>query len=344
MTAPSAIRGPEARRHSPEETTMSRCTRRTALVAGLLFGALTVLPSARAQDRPVRLLAGFPAGGTIDVVARLVADKLKDSLGQPVIVDNRAGAAGRIAAEVLKNSPADGSVIMLAPIGVAVVSPHAYKSNPFDTLKDFAPVSLAANIHLAMAVANNTPAKNLKEYVAWAKANKDKAFYATSGAGTLPHFLGLLLAREAGVDLTHVPYKGAAAYQGELISGQIPAAFDAMGDLSEYHKAGKLRIIATSGSKRSGAMPEIPTMREEGYNVQGDAWFGFFAPAATPKAVIDKYSAAIAKAVNSPDVAARLAALNMEPVGSTPDEFGAIVRRDWDKWGAVVKASGFTAD
>ena len=176
------------------------------------------------------------------------------------------------------------------------------------------------------------------------KANKDKAFYATSGAGTLPHFLGLLLAREANVTLTHVPYKGAAAYQGELISGMIPAAFDAMGDLSEYHKAGKLRIIATSGSKRSAALPDIPTMREEGFNVQGDAWFGVFAPAGTPKALLDKYSAAINKAVMLPDVSARLANLNMEPVGSTPDEFATAVRRDWDKWGAVVKASGFTAE
>lgn len=323
---------------------MNRIAMRLLRLAGLLLVTLGIASGASAQDRPIRILVGFAPGGTADVVARLVADKLKDSLGQPVIVDNRAGATGRIAAEALKNSPPDGSVLLLAPIGTVVVAPQAYKTNPFDTLKDFAPLSLAANLHLAIAVANNTPAKNLKEYVAWAKANKDKAFYATSGAGTLPHFLGLLLARDAGIELTHVPYKGAAAYQGELISGQIPAAFDAMGDLSEYHKAGKLRILATAGSKRSGAMPDIPTMREEGFNVQGDAWFGVFAPAATPKPILDKYAAAINKAVNSPDVSAKLANLNMEPVGSTPEEFAVIVRRDWDKWGAVVKASGFTAD
>ena len=314
---------------------------RTAAFLLVLLGGVG---AALAQDKPVRILVGFAPGGTADIVARLVADKLKDSLGQPVIVENRAGATGRIAAEALKNAPADGSAIMLAPIGAIVVAPQAYKSNPFDTLKDFAPLSHAANLHLAIAVANNTPAKTLKEYIAWAKANKDKAFYATSGAGTLPHFLGLLLAREAGIELTHVPYKGAAAYQGELISGMIPAAFDAMGDLSEYHKAGKLRILATAGATRSGAMPDIPTMREEGFNVQGDAWFGFFAPTGTPKAVLDKYAAAIRAAVMAPDVSARLANLNMEPVGGTPDEFAAVVRRDWDKWGAVVRASGFTAD
>jgi tripartite-type tricarboxylate transporter receptor subunit TctC len=332
-------------RRLPEEIVMNRFASRSLLrIAGILLATLGLASGALGQDRPVRILVGFAPGGTADVVARLVADKLKDSLGQPVIVENRAGATGRIAAEALKNSPPDGTVIMLAPVGAVVVAPQAYKSNPFDTLKDFAPLSLAANLHLAIAVANNTPAKNLKEYIAWAKANKDKAFYATSGAGTLPHFLGLLLAREAGIELTHVPYKGAAAYQGELISGMVPAAFDAMGDLSEYHKAGKLRILATAGSTRSAAMPEIPTMREEGYNVQGDAWFGFFAPAATPKAVLDKYAAAINRAVNAPDVSARLANLNMAPVGSTPEEFAAVVRRDWDKWGAVVKASGFTAD
>lgn len=319
--------------------------RRTVLrCIALLCAALFAAAPALAQDKPIRILVGFAPGGTADIVARMLADKLKDSLNQPVIVDNRAGAAGRIALELLKTSPNDGSVMLLSPIGSAVVSPHAYKSNPFDTLKDFAPVSLVTNLSLALAVANNTPAKNMKEYVEFVRANKDKAFYATSGAGTLPHFLGLLLAREANVSLTHVPYKGAAAYQGELVSGMIPAAFDAMGDLSEFHRAGKLRIIATAGSKRSAAMPDIPTMREEGFNVQGDAWFGMFAPAGTPKPLLDRYSAAINKAITSPDLGPKLANLNMEAVGSTPEEFAAAVKRDWDKWGAVVKASGFTAE
>jgi tripartite-type tricarboxylate transporter receptor subunit TctC len=310
----------------------------------LVIACALFVSTALAQDKPIRILVGFAPGGTADIVARLLADRLKDSLNTSVIVENRAGAAGRIALEALKNSPADGTTLLLSPIGSAVVSPHAYKSNPFDTLKDFAPVSLVANLSLGLAVATNVPAKNMKEYIEWVKVTKDKAFYATSGAGTLPHFLGLLLAREAGVQLTHVPYKGAAAYQGELIAGMIPAAFDAMGDLSEYHKAGKLKIIATAGSNRSKAMPEVPTMREEGFNVQGDAWFGMFAPAGSPKPLVDKYSAAIKAAVTVPEVSAKLANLNMEAVGSTPEEFAAIVKRDRDKWGAVVKASGFTAE
>jgi tripartite-type tricarboxylate transporter receptor subunit TctC len=306
--------------------------------------ALALAPAALAQDRVVRILVGFAPGGTADIVARLIADKMKDSLSQTVIVENRPGAAGRIAAEAVKNGPPDGSMVTLATIGTMVVAPQAYKALPFDTQKDFAPVSLVTNLHLAMAVATNVPAKNVKEYFAWAKANKDKAFYATSGAGTLPHFLGLLVANEAGVELTHVPYKGTSAYMAELTTGQVPAAFDAMGDLSEQHKAGKLRILASAGAKRSAAMPDIPTFRDEGYNVEGSAWFGVFAPAATPKPVVERLSQAIAKAVQSPDVAAKLANLNMEAVGSTPEEFARQIAADWAKWGAVVKASGFTLE
>jgi tripartite-type tricarboxylate transporter receptor subunit TctC len=322
---------------------MRNAVSRLSALAAVAF-AVTLSTSALAQDRVVRILVGFAPGGTADVVARLIAEKMKDTLGQTVIVENRPGATGRIAAEAVKNGPPDGSLVTLATIGTMVVSPHAYKSNPFDTLKDFAPVSQVTNLHLAMAVATTVPAKNMKEYVAWAKANRDKAFYATSGAGTLPHFLGLLVAREAGVELTHVPYKGTSAYMAELTTGQVPAAFDAMGDLSEQHKAGKLRILASAGNKRSAAMPDIPTLKDEGYNVEGSAWFGVFAPAATPKPIVDRLSAAIAKAVQSPDVAARLAALNMEGVGNTPDEFARTVASDWTKWGTIVKASGFTLE
>lgn len=322
---------------------MRNAASRLGALAALAL-TVTLSTSAFAQDKVVRILVGFAPGGTADVVARLIAEKMKDTLGQTVIVENRPGATGRIAAEAVKNGPPDGSMVTLATIGTMVVSPHAYKSNPFDTLKDFAPVSQVTNLHLAMAVATNVPAKNMKEYIAWVKANRDKAFYATSGAGTLPHFLGLLVAREAGVELTHVPYKGTSAYMAELTTGQVPAAFDAMGDLSEQHKAGKLRILASAGAKRSAAMPEIPTLKDEGYNVEGAAWFGVFAPAATPKPVVDRLSAAIAKAVQSPDVAAKLAALNMEAVGSTPEEFARTIATDWAKWGAIVKASGFSLE
>ena len=292
----------------------------------------------------MRILVGFPPGGTTDLLARLLAERLREPLGQNVIVENKPGAVAAIAATEVKLAPADGSTLLLSVVGAITVAPNARKSNTFDTLKDFAPVSLVTNAHLAIAVGPGSPANDLKGFLDWAKLNPAKAFYATSGAGTLPHMLGLLLAQEAGVQLTHVPYKGTSAYINELVGGQVPSAFDAMGDLSEQHKAGRIRILASAGATRSRAMPEIPTMRELGYNIEGAAWFGLFAPAATPRASVERISQAVARVLQNPEIAAKIFSLNMEPVGSTPEEFRRVVHADWAKWGAMVRASGFTID
>ena len=313
------------------------------LLAAMLVCAASALPC-QAQDKPIRILIGFAAGGTTDILGRLVADKLKDSLGQPVLVENRPGAVAAIAAEAVKIAPPDGGTLLLSTVGAMTVAPHARKSKTFDTLRVFAPVSLLTTSDIVFAVGPGAPVKSLKEFLDWARANRGKAFYATSGAGSLTHMFGLLLAREAGVELTPVPYKGTGAYINELIGGQVPSTFDAMGDLSEHHRAGRVRIIATTGTSRSKAMPEVPTMKEQGFGVEGMVWFGMFAPAATPKAIQDRISAAVAKALQQPDVAAKLVTLNMEPVGSTPEEFRKVVQDDWNKWGAMVKASGFTVD
>lgn len=318
-------------------------SRRFALGATLAVAVLLSTPSL-AQERTVRILVGFPPGGTTDILARLLAERLRAPLGQNVIVENKPGAVASIAAAEVKGAPADGSTLLMSVVGAMTVAPHARKSNIFDTLQDFAPLSLVSNAHLALAVGPGSSAKNLKEFLAWAKSNPAKAFYATSGAGTLPHMLGLLLAQEAGVQLTHVPYKGTSAYINELMGGQVPAAFDAMGDLSEQHKAGRIRILASAGAARSKAMPEIPTMREQGYNIEGAAWFGLFAPAATPRATVERLSQEVARVLQNADVGAKVASLNMEPVGSTPEEFRRVVHADWAKWGAMVRASGFRID
>lgn len=318
-------------------------SRRFALGAALAVAVMLSTPSL-AQERTVRILVGFPPGGTTDILARLLAERLRAPLGQNVIVENKPGAVASIAAAEVKGAPADGTTLLMSVVGAMTVAPHARKSNLFDTLQDFAPVSLVTNAHLALAVGPGSSAKNLKEFLAWAKSNPAKAFYATSGAGTLPHMLGLLLAQEAGVQLTHVPYKGTSAYINELMGGQVPAAFDAMGDLSEQHKAGRIRILASAGAARSKAMPEIPTMREQGYNIEGAAWFGLFAPAATPRATVERLSQEVARVLQNPDVGAKIASLNMEPVGSTPEEFRRVVHADWAKWGAMVRASGFRID
>ena len=296
-------------------------------------------------DRPVKILVGFAPGGTADLIARVVADKLKDSAGQPVIVENRPGAAGRIAADAVKAAPPDGAMIMVMPIGPMAVVPHTLKSISYDTLKDFTPIGLGATFQFALAVGPESGAKTWAEYVTWIKANPAKASYATSAAGSLPHFIGVLISREIGVDMVHIGYKGSAAYVNDLIGGQVPAAIDAVADLTELHRAARIRILATSGATRSPVLPDVPTFTELGLkNVVASGWFGFFAPANTPKPVVDALNRGINKALQSPDVVERLSKLGMDPATSTPDEFAKIVASDFAKWGPVVKASGFTAD
>jgi tripartite-type tricarboxylate transporter receptor subunit TctC len=310
--------------------------------------SMALATSAIAQDkidRPVKILVGFPPGGTADVMARAVADKMKDTLGQPVIVENRPGAIGRIAADAVKSAAPDGTTIMVMPIGPMAVVPHTYKTLSYDPLKDFAPIGMGSKFQFAIAAGPQSGAKTWSEYVVWAKANPGKSSYATSGAGSLPHFFGVLVSREAGIEMLHVPYKGSAAYMNELIGGNVPTAVDAIADLTEQHRAGKVKILASSGKKRSTAVPDVPTFAEIGVNgVEAEGWFGFFAPAKTPKATVDLLNRSLNAALTSPDVAERLTKLGMDPAPTTPEEFGRILAADYAKWGPVVKATGFTAE
>jgi tripartite-type tricarboxylate transporter receptor subunit TctC len=315
------------------------------LTGALLSGAMPIVSAQEKFDKPVRILVGFPAGGTADLIARVVADKLKDSLGVPVIVDNRPGAIGRIAAEAVKNAAPDGTTIMVMPIGPMAVVPHSTKGLNYDPLKDFTPLALGATFQFAIAAGPATGSKNWQEFTAWVKANPDKAAFASSGAGSLPHFFGLLLSTELGVPMLHVAYKGSAAYINDLVGGQVPAAIDTVADLSEMHRSGKIRVLATSGAKRSTALPDVPTFKELGLaGVEATGWFGFFGPANMPKPIVDTLNRAINKALQSPDLVEKLTKLGMDPATSTPAEFERIVGLDYVKWGAVVKASGFTSE
>jgi len=316
-------------------------------LAAMAALALVAAPSLAQDkiDKPVRIIVGFPPGGTADVMARAVADKMKDTLGQPVIVENRPGAIGRIAADAVKAAAPDGSTIMVMPIGPMAVVPHTYKTLSYDPLKDFAPIGMGSTFQFAVAAGPQSGAKTWSEYVVWAKANPGKSSYATSGAGSLPHFFGLLVARESGIELLHVPYKGSAAYMNELLGGNVPLAVDAIADLTEQHRAGKIRILASSGAKRSTAVPDVPTFAELGIKgVEAEGWFGFFAPAKTPKAIVDQLNRSLNQALTSPEIAQRLAGLGLDPATSTPEEFARILAADYAKWGPVVKASGFTAE
>jgi tripartite-type tricarboxylate transporter receptor subunit TctC len=324
---------------------------RSALTSALSIGACALLafaapvPAQDRMDKPVRIVVGFAPGGTADLIARVVADKLKDTVGQAVVVDNRPGAAGLIAADLVKAAAPDGSTIMVMPIGPMAVVPHTLKQIPYDPVKDFTAIGLGATFQFALAAGPGSGARTWGEFVAWAKANPNKASYATSAAGSLPHFVGVLLSRDIGIDMVHVPYKGSGAYMNDLMGGQVPSAIDTVADLSEQHRAGKIRILATTGAARAPATPDVPTFAELGLkNVVASGWFGFFAPPNTPKAVIDTLNRGINKALTSPDVVERLTKLGMDPATSTPDEFAKIVASDYAKWGPIVKASGFTAD
>lgn len=301
--------------------------------------------SAGAQDGPVRILVGFAPGGTSDVIARLVADRMKTSLGTPVVVENKPGVNGILAAEALKNAAPDGKTLMIAPITVTVFAPLTHAKLRYDPIKDFAPVSLAANFQLALAVGPGSPAKTMHEYIAWVRANPAKATYGTPTTGGPPHFFGLMLARATGVDLLFVPYKGGAPLVNDLIGGQVPAGITVLSELIKQHEAGKVRILGSSGSQRSPAAPNVPTFTELGFaGMEGMGWQAFHTTARTPRAMIDRLSAAVASAIKAPDVGERLLALGLEPVGSTPDELANRVAEDTARWAPVVKASGFRAD
>ncbi len=304
-------------------------------------------PGAPAQTgaRPLRILVPVPAGGQADVVARLIVGPLRDSLGQPVVVDNRPGATGRIAVDALRSAASDGTTLFFTPIAVPVLVPLVFKDVNYDPQKDFAPVSQVSRYGFAFAVAANHPARTLPEFVAWAKAGPARASIGNPGAGSLPHFLGVLIGEAAGITPVHVAYKGVGQLDTELMSGQVAAGISAVSDLMALHRAGKLRILATAGAERSPVLPAVPTFREQGYpSVRADGWHGVYAPAGTPQRVIDQLSAAIVAAVRTPELREKLAALGLEPSGTTPEALAAIMAADIARWRAVIKASGFSAD
>jgi tripartite-type tricarboxylate transporter receptor subunit TctC len=312
------------------------------LAAGL---ALLSAPSLAQVDKPVKLLVGFAPGGSADIAARLLADRLKDDLKQAVTVENKPGAGGRIAAEMLKNAPADGATIMLAPIVVPVLAPLVFSKLPYDPAADFAPVAQVANFQFALSVAAAHPAKNVQELLAWFKANPGAANFGTPGAGSLPHFFGVMIARGAALDLVHVPYNGGGPLMNALMGNQVSTGIDTLVDQIELQRSGKIRLLASSGAARSPLLPDVPTFGEAGLKgVEGTSWFAVYAPARTPEATIRQLNAAINTALAAPELRERYAKLGLEPTGGTPADLAAAMKRDTDRWAPVVKASGFRAD
>jgi tripartite-type tricarboxylate transporter receptor subunit TctC len=321
-----------------------RTFRPAQAVAAVALAAVAAV--AGAQDGPIRILVGYAPGSTSDGIARLLVDRVRTSLGTPVIVENRPGANGFIAAEALKNARPDGKTLMISPIAVTVFAPFTHANLRYDPLKDFAPVSLAARFQFALAVGPATPVKTLPEHVAWLRANPTKAAYGLPLAGGPGHFLGVMVARETGVNLAFVPYKGSAPLVTDLVGGQVPAAIALVSDFIRQHQSGKVAMLAVFGSRRSPAAPDVPTFQELGFTAMedGTGWHAFHTTAGTPRPAIDRLSAAIASAIRAPEVSERLVALGLEPVGSTPDELARQMADDIAKWGPAIRASGFRAD
>lgn len=318
---------------------------RRQFVAATLAGALASSGVSAQSDKPLRILVGFPPGGSLDTVARALADKMKDELKRPVIVDNKPGAGGRLAAELLKNAAPDGDTMMMAPIVVPVMAPLVFSKLSYNPATDFTPVVHAASFHFGLAVPADAPYKTLPELMAWFKANPAKANYGFPGAGSLPHFFGLMIGREAGVDIVPVPYQGGAPLIAALAGNQVSAGIDVLSEQLELHRAGKLRILATSGAQRSKLLPDVPTFREQGLpNIQAQSWFGLYAPAKTPAAVIATVNAAVNKALAQPDVMDRFAKLSLEPGGGSAADLQKLQDAETQRWSPIVKASGFRAD
>lgn len=315
------------------------------------LGPLAVATSASpfpawSQQRPLlRISVSFGPGSPVDVLSRLIADKLKDSLGQTVVVENRAGAAGRIAAEYLKSAPADGNTLLAAPMMLPVLSPLTVSKLNFDPVADLVPVAMIASFFFGIAVRSDHPARDVREVIAWMKANPSRATFGSPASGSLPHFFGLLLGAEAGAPMVHVPYNTSGQLQIGLIGGDMPIAMDLVSGLVENHKAGKIRVLATSGPTRSTALPDIPTFAEQGYSkVVGSGWFGFFAPPKTAPADIARLNQAINEAMKAPNVRELLRTMALEPASGSPADLAAAIKRDTAQWGPIVKASGFRAD
>jgi tripartite-type tricarboxylate transporter receptor subunit TctC len=285
---------------------------------------------------------GYPAGATSDILSRLLAEHMHGSLGRPVIVENKPGAGGQIANEVVKAAPADGATLLMTPVATMAIFPHSFAGRlRYDPLKDFAPVAHLSNFQLGFGVGAGVPAKTLAEYVALVKKEPKYGFYGSAAPGSLPHFFGVMFARTAGIQLTHVPYKGTAPVMQAIAGGEISAISTVAADIGTLVKSGKARLLAVSGEKRMDAFPDVPTFKESGYDLVALPWYALFAPAGTPQAIIDKYSQAAIAAMHDPAMRAKLEGMGLEPTGLGPAELGRILKADYDKWGPVIRASGF---
>ena len=316
-----------------------------AAVSVALLGAVPAMAQVAYPTKPVTIVVPFAAGGTTDILARLMGQYLSTELGQPVVVDNRAGAGGNIGGQYASKAPADGYTLFMGTVGTHAINTALYKKMPFDHIKDFAPLSRVAMVPNLLVANPAQPFKTVPEMIAYAKANPGKINFGSPGNGSSPHLSGELFKSMAHVDLTHIPYKGSAPAVTDLLGNQIAIMFDNLPSVIPHVRSGKLHAIAITTAKRSSELPNIPTIAEAGVpGYEAMSWFGLFAPAATPAPVLAKISAALTKVLANPEVKKKIADQGGEPANDTPAQFATFIQAETSKWAKVVKDSGASLD
>ncbi|MGE8363160.1 tripartite tricarboxylate transporter substrate binding protein [Cupriavidus sp.] len=326
-----------------------------ALPAIGILGAIGPAPAAAATYpvKPLKFVVPYPAGGPLDTVARAIGDKLKDSLGQPVVVENRPGAGGNIGADYVAKQPADGYTIVMGAVATHAINPTLFAKMPYDPVKDFSPITLVADVPNVLVMHPGKAAElhigNVRELVEYARKNPGKLDYASGGNGSAGHLSGELFKSLARVSMVHIPYNGASPAQLSVLSGQTDMIFDNLASASANIKAGKLKAFAVTTATRAAAFPELPTIAEagKGLGLEGfdiSTWFGVFAPANTPKEIVDRLNHEIVAILKTDDMKARLARIGAQPAPTTPEQFGALVQRELKKYAQIVKVSGAKVD
>jgi len=292
-------------------------------------------------ERPIRVILGVPAGGTPDVLARTVTPGMSELLGQSLVLDNRGGAGGRIGADLAAHATPDGYTVFMTSPGALTIAPHITKKLPYDALKDFVPISLIATGPFLLLVHPSVPARTVKDIIALGKAEPGRLNYASSGSGTPNHMAMELFKSMAGVDFTHVPYKGAPLAVTDLLAARVSVTFNSIGPVLAHIKAGRLRALGIASSKRSPVLPDVPPIGESGVpGYESGSWMGLLAPAKTPQKIIGQLNAIAMKVVHAPDTHKRLEGLGAIPVGDSPKEFAARIKREWEQSAKVVKTAG----
>ena len=310
----------------------------------LLAGVASLNAQAQAQDYPsraIRLVVPFAAGGVTDTSGRAVADRLSARLGQQVVVENRPGASGNIGSELVAKAAPDGYTLVLGFDGTMVINPHVFSKMPFDTVRDFAPITKLGDATIIVVAHPSVPVKNMTELIAYSKTKPNTLSYGTSGTGGTPHLAGEMLKQRHGLDWTHIPYKGGGQAIIDVIAGQIPLVYTAVASSQQHVKSGKLRALGVSAAKRSSSLPDVPTFVESGLaDFIVDSWVGILAPAKTPRAIVDRLHKETVAVLAEPAIRERYSVLGIEPVGNTPEQFAAQIRDDLARWEKVVKQAG----